>query len=129
MNELLFRGKQKTWIYGGVAINGDEATIYESHEGGVNIPFSVDKESVGQFIGVYDKKGVRVFEGDFLEFIHYDSNRKKVKEIGRIYCSRFGSFWVDTKYSCESTSVIKYGKVIGNITDNPELDFRDELPF
>lgn len=97
----MFRGKDAksgAWRYG---------SIFDS-----NWTWGVDSETVGQFTGMMDSEGKKIFEGDATLFAedHFVIVWNKDK-------CRFGM--VDHNGDvCDIPSLVK---VIGNITDNPEL--------
>lgn len=113
MREILFRAKtvcDGNWVYGGITWNPSrtEVFIHSDWDEGKVIP-----ETVGQFTGLTDKNGVRVFEGDIVCIFDGEYFSGVVK-----YSNEQGSFTVDDTSLHYWVSDIE---VIGNVHDNPEL--------
>lgn len=126
--EILFRGKEiKTgkWIEGDLLRMGGHSFIFpDPAPKGFN-QYEVDPETVGQFTGVKDKIGTRIFEGDVLgvggRIIGW------VQGGVRGYC--YDVVYVnhpkgEERYSLYATATYDYRDrlgVVGNIYDNPEM--------
>lgn len=125
MREILFRGKEKNsskWIYGDLRHISDShggyiLCIVDNTNGRNNdvIGVEVVPETVGQYIGVPDKNGVKIFEGDILRDDDTEENGVVVFEEGE-FCVVFDNVIT------HGISAIAYRCYIkGNIHDNPEL--------
>lgn len=163
MREILFRGQTRRygekvrmgdgqklpsrWVYGGVLQGaGDHSIIYGGEDendpaDGLN-KWVVYTDTLGQFTGMTDKNGKKVFEGDILEFNSRIVNiasglptggnctERSVVEWGghrwnrkRIYHSQWNSNWRNYGFTTDlyPENAAKYAEIIGNIHDNPEL--------
>ena len=135
--EIKFRGKRLDngeWVVGSL-LQDDYGTCMivefaDHHEQW----HEVDPETVGQFTGVKDKNGTRIFEGDVIECLDsFDSPiRHRVefrpeKGYFALFLIKGGDPWAikvgnpDVGYICQS-HIDKWSKyIIGNIYDNPDL--------
>lgn len=121
MREILFRGKplgnlHGKFIYGSLGvIDKDLCAIYHCFEFKDDEMQLVDPETVGQYTGLTDKNGKKIFENDIVKikgktrYIFYGSSGFRHTNYGE-YADTFEK--VFTTEDCE---------VIGNIHDNPEL--------
>lgn len=124
MREILFRGKQHSyhseeWNEGSLIFYPDvnRAFISSGEYKGFGGFHEVKKDTVGQFIGLFDKNGKKIFEGDIVDILTEN------EEIGVIAYDEGGfvvkadGFCVDFHNNINGTDL----EVIGNIHDNPEL--------
>lgn len=89
--EIVFRGwdiKNNCWVYGYyedymVAFGPHTATIHVKMDWGLNGSFSVVPESVGQYIGVEDSTGKRIYEGDFIQTYFINKYNNTTERDGR----------------------------------------------
>lgn len=128
MREIIFRGKRKDngeWVNGDLLQIPSEnwTSIMGQTKGTMN--YIVDPETVGQYTGVKDADGKRIFEGDIVEneriigFVFY-------KECDATFELKWKSTDKHRKDFFKTCYLINYSglnslKVIGNIYDNPEL--------
>ena len=78
--EILFRGKRidnGEWHYGSLIQNGSEFEIYDCNQDILHCGEEVIPETVGQFTGLHDQNGVRIFEGDYLFDLEIDSETQE----------------------------------------------------
>lgn len=136
MREILFRGKSS---HNGKWVEGEWVEGYLGIEVG-KIPYiqwleydddyhedvveecAVDPDTVGQYIGLTDKNGKKIFEGDILS--------GQLDDLFPTEESIYEVVWHDYGWHIRNNSGIdtadkewirQYFKVIGNIYDNPEL--------
>ena len=121
MRKILFRGQSEIdgdWLYGLYVeimerspIGYSIIPVIQDLKFGINEP--IYKRTVGQYVGIEDSTGNRIFEGDILKNVF--------GEYGIVECSD-NFFYIrkaltnDYSPECFSSS-----KVVGNIYDNPEL--------
>ena len=116
MREILFRGKRidnGEWIYGGISIFCGLAEIFDSNSID-NSCYEVIPETVGQFTGLTDKNGKKIFEGDVISDGFENAEIKWFNDE----CQFLAEFDIELS---EPQELGKWGIIIGNIHDNPEL--------
>lgn len=120
MREILFRGKfGNEWKYGFLSIEPKGLVIKEPYKNESSNVWHIDADTVGQYTGLTDKNGTKIFEGDIVKYGDTVHNvvleqRNETAYFGLVYSTletlSFG-YYQD----------LKQIEVIGNIYDNPEL--------
>ena len=132
MREILFRGKthKGEWVYGVPAKNDFNETfivqgLFECDEYSCNGAdcFDIDGNTIGQYTGLTDKNGTKIFEGDIIQFDYIGKNLG-VNGIETVVFKngKFGVIWgTHRELVCLDGFANTTLEVIGNIHDNPEL--------
>ena len=128
--EIKFRAKDHTnnhWLYGNLAT--DKTGLY------VILPIedwgkgdTVFEETIGQFTGLHDKNGEKIYEGDIVRSCEYKNIKHIVSYDDKV--AAFVAVCIDentgtnleTKCHITQEWIDNYPKeVVGNIYDNKEL--------
>ena len=151
IREVIFRGKRlhdNKWIYGNFISDCEgnphiieprffcEDGHHLQYEDNTDTPVFIIPETVGQFTGLTDKNGVRIFEGDILDV-------SSDVAYGGVAVHRLGYFVVEFHNGCFMKSALDdpqlsffdnakrkglyhfistdIHKIVGNIHDNPDI--------
>lgn len=121
MRDILFRGKRLDngeWVYGNLFLSDTDGGAYIlAGSRIVTIEWEVDPSTVGQYTGLLDKNGERIFEGDVLTVdgedgffvLEFQEDTARFVMSGDSIVVDFDNFW---SYEVE---------VMGNIHDSPEF--------
>lgn len=142
--EILFRGQHRRkgekvkldgtpveskWVYGGICqFNEDRSIIYQTEPEFQK--YSVYTDTVGQYTGLKDKNGRKIFEGDIVRL--FNRNGQEIMSyVVEWYsdCSMFVLDCIDFDMEFDTDFTVFYGdefEIVGNIHDNPELVRKDE---
>lgn len=128
MHNILFRAKRidnGEWVYGYYIkthdyldnreihlIVGIDSTSFPTNE--ITDANEVNLETLGQYTGLTDKNGVRIFEGDICHFYggEYYSGFWELNYVCKI------EICVECLYYLENAEFVE---IIGNVYNNPEL--------
>ena len=119
--EILYRGLnfQKEWVYGDLfhSYANDDIAIAYYREGCKTPTFdAIFPESFGQYTGLTDKNGVKIFEGDIISL--GDPN---IKYLTMWYNAGFAVKQIGASSYIGLTYWASDIEVLGNVIDNHEL--------
>lgn len=149
MRKIKFRGRTVNgkWLYGNLqvpSVNGVPYFMWDEDK----FQCSVDEDTIGQYIGLKDKNGKEIYEGDVLHIKEHENDGyrtfgsdesfdcltideckgKLLREGNELVCFTDGCMSVGgTMYISALFGDMRYSfpifefEVIGNIHDNPDL--------
>ena len=116
MRTIKFRGKRKDngeWVYGSLLQCDRYTDIWYQENECFRNRVEVDPKTVGQFVGICDKNGKEIYEGDIVK-CGSDWLYKVVFLNAAFKLNRPDGYF----FTIERDDVFE---IIGNIHDNPEL--------
>ena len=142
--EILFRGQHRRkgekvkldgtpveskWVYGGICqFNEDRSIIYQTEPEFQK--YSIYTDTVGQYTGLKDKNGRKIFEGDIVR--RFNRNGQEIMSyVVEWYsdCCMFVLDCIDFDMEFDTDFTVFYGdelEIVSNIHGNPELVRKDE---
>ena len=132
MREILFRGKRTDngeWETGSLVIIrdgcSDKEVFIADKMTGYHTP--VIPETVGQYTGLTDKNGVKIFEGDILGGYLDDNYPENQTVMEVVWCD---CWWGTKEIGCDP-DLLEWEdgeilEIVGNVFDNPEMLERGE---
>ena len=146
MREILFRGKainrdegyhrtkykNGDWVYGLITRLYDERfenlPAEMTNTSGIS-GIEIDYKTIGQYTGLTDKNGKKIFEGDIINAYH-NRDLLNVSYVvfnrGEFWCELISGNFIDCCETLPEQETECGIEIIGNIYDNPELLKRGE---
>ena len=128
--EFLFRGKHIHAVPGNKHLDGKWVYGYLCDKNYINSlvlegEFLIDPSTTCQYIGLKDRKGKEIYEGDIIRYTDEVIGKEKIDEIRynevhAAFCRHHKSE-MGRQYLFIDETIANKCEVIGNIYDNPEL--------
>lgn len=139
MREILFRGKREDngeWIVGNLFVPDKENTPTQICIGTnvVRITYDILPETVGQYTGLTDRNGKKIFEGDIVLFEDESPSNYEYHDCTEMRCGaiEYGDncFYITDRIAVEMEDLIYDGKldveIVGNIHDASKKCLRSD---
>lgn len=129
MREYKFRGMTigGHWVYGNLSVlpkklnSSTPAGSYISNSAGMPFAYELRPETVGEFTGLKDSKGVEIWEGDIVTWYVNDI----IRTAPVAYVDEQGSFWMMKDRTTGQNVINDWMRgeyeIIGNIHENQNL--------
>lgn len=126
MREIVFRAKDRTgimyrdWFYGSLDLTTDSEYPYiiSQDRFGNILRIDVDMNTIGQYTGLIDKNGKKIFESDIVLVSQIAPAKVFYNEENACYAFDYGKNGRPLAVDLTTDTSLE---VIGNIYDNPEL--------
>ena len=119
MREILFMGKKfdnGEWVMGDLSQHKSGKKFIKN--GSATHSYEVIPETVGQYTGLTDRNGKKIFEGDIIKADNWLHKNMKVYTVVFEDCGFYAKHRHGDSWNFDHLENIE---VIGNIHDNPEL--------
>lgn len=125
MREILFRGKHKAdgkWYEGNMHINKQGVAFITPDDTPHGCYRLVAPDTVGQYTGLTDKNGTKIYEGDIVK-LRLLAAKMEWKGVCEYRSGAFGLAWqyAGERYCTFAGTCNAEYEVLGNIHDNPEM--------